>query len=87
MIQPIVFDKFGNRLSAYPGMNDKTPEHYLLRTCIGIHSCNGFVDHAAISGTHAALSCRKCNWRVHIPIDITTWAELVGYVNLEAKIS
>jgi hypothetical protein len=77
--KPVIVSEFGESLSHYPSNYKEPDDSQTLSTCVGVHSCNGWVDRHNVSKTHMALNCRRCGWRVVLPQTIETFADLRAY--------
>lgn len=65
----------GEFLLPYP--SDKEKSDCELNFCIGVHEfCEGWIDIHQIAKTYNVLHCRRCNFRLLIPIEVDTWKKL-----------
>lgn len=47
------------------------------RDCRGMHKfCEGWIDITQVTNAHSALHCRRCNFRLLIPVEVDTWEKL-----------
>ena len=56
----------------------------LLVLNIGRHEhCDGWIDIIRVSETYQVLYCRRCNFRMLIPLEMNTWKKLEAYMSLQ----
>ncbi len=56
----------------------------LLVLNIGRHEhCDGWIDITRVSETHQVLHCRRCNFRMLIPLEVDTWKKLEIHMSLQ----
>ncbi len=52
-----------------------------LVSCIGSHEfCAGWMNVVQVSETQQALHCRRCNFRLVIPLVVNTWKKLEAHM-------
>ena len=76
MAKPIKLNEYGETLNGYPDISDE--RELELECCVGTHGvhCRGFMDIQQVSETHQALTCRRCNFRLLLPISVRTYGDL-----------
>lgn len=79
-IRLTVYDEYLVPYSGHSMANSGKDDCELL-SCIGVHeTCNGWIDRVVVSETHWALHCRRCNLRMVIPLEVSTWKKLESHM-------
>jgi hypothetical protein len=82
-LEPIGLSEFGDTLIEFPGdLNSHVRDDDLIWQRAGsvMHrSCRGTLEMVGCSDFYRVLTCKKCNFRMYIPVEVQTFGQLRQY--------